>query len=130
MRAKLTRREVAKRRARVVRLVEKLPETTVTQSGTHLSLEVRGKRFGWYLENHHNDGELALNCKASPAVAESLATSAPEKFHVPKYVGHRGWVGLWLDLPRTDWWEVEAVLVEAYRMTAPKSQVAQLPHCD
>jgi hypothetical protein len=35
-------------------------------------------------------------------------------------------VGLWLDLPQTHWPEVEALLAEAYRMTAPKSLVAQL----
>ena len=123
----LTRREAAKRRALVVRLVKKLPEATVTKYGTHLSLEVRGKRFAWYLEDHHGDGRLALNCKAPAGANESLARKAPERFHVPKYIGHHGWVGLWLDLPRTDWSEVEAVLTEAYRMTAPKSLVAQLP---
>jgi hypothetical protein len=64
---KLTRREVARRRARVVRLVVKLPEATPIEHGTHLSLEVRGKRFGWYLEDHHNDERLALNCKAPPS---------------------------------------------------------------
>jgi hypothetical protein len=47
-------------------------------------------------------------------------------FHVPRYLGHRGWVGLWLDLPRIDWWEVESALAAAYRLTAPKSLVARL----
>ena len=27
----------------------------------------------------------------------------PEHFHVPKYMGKKGWVGLWLDLPKLDW---------------------------
>ena len=123
---KLTRREVAKRRARIVRIVRALPEATITEHGRHLSLDVRGKRFGWYLEDHHGDGRLALNCKAPAGANESLASSKPERFHVPKYVGHHGWAGLWLDLPQTDWSEVEAVLTEAYRLTAPKSLVAQL----
>jgi len=123
----VTPREAAKRRARVVGLVEKLPEATATEcGGGHLSLEVRGKRLGWYLDDHHNDGRLALNCKAPPGANELLATTAPDRFHLPKYVGHHGWVGLWLDLPKTDWSEVEAVLVDAYRMTAPKALVAQL----
>jgi hypothetical protein len=123
---KLTQREVAKRRARVVKLVENLPEATVKEYGTHLSLEVRGKRFGWCLQDHHGDGRLALNCRVPSGANESLATSAPEKFHIPKYLGHRGWLGIWLDLRKIDWSEVEVVLVEAYRMTAPKSLVVQL----
>src|SRR5262249_57118582 len=123
---KLTSPEIAERRARVVKLIEQLPEATVTSHGTHLSLEVRRKRFAWYLEDHHGDGRLALNCKAAAGTCESLARKAPDRLHVPKYIGHHGWVGVWLDLPQTDWSEVEALLAEAYRMTAPKSLVAQL----
>jgi hypothetical protein len=92
----------------------------------HLSLEVRGKRFGWCLEDHHGDGRLALNCRVPSGTNELFATSAPEKFHIPKYLGHRGWVGIWLDLRKIDWSQVEAVLVESYPVTARKSLVVQL----
>jgi hypothetical protein len=125
----LTSRAAAKRRTRVLGLLSKLPEAkAVACGGRHLSLEVRGKRFGWYLDNHHDDGRLALNCKAPPRANEVLAATAPDRFHLPKYVGHRGWIGLWLDLSNTDWSEVEAVLVDAYRMTAPKSLLQELSH--
>jgi hypothetical protein len=50
----------------------------------------------------------------------------PTQFHIPKYVGNKGWIGLWLDLPDTDWDQVEVCLVEAYRMTAPKRLAASL----
>jgi hypothetical protein len=126
VRARLTPAESASRRARLVGLVEALPGTKITEHGRHLGLEVRGKRWGWLLDDHHDDGRLALNCKASPGSARALSARAPGMFHVPKYVGHHGWVGLWLDLPRPDWSEVEAVLSEAYRMAAPKALVAQL----
>src|SRR6516165_11324122 len=102
------------RRARILALIEALPEATVVAFGDHLSLEVRRKRFGWYLDNHHGDGRLALNCKAPPGTNKTLAAAAPDKFHVPKYVGHRGWVGLWLDQPKINWQEVESVLMNAY----------------
>lgn len=127
---RLTTDDIERRRSRLVSLVEKLPEATVTKHGTHLSMEVRGKRFGWYLQDHHDDERLALNCKAPRGATKTFVTMAPERFHVPKYLGHHGWVGLWLDLPQTDWSEVEVVLAEAYRMTAPKSLVAQLPADD
>jgi hypothetical protein len=115
----LSAREAARRRARVQRLVAKLPNANAVECGTHLSLEVRGKRFGWYLEDHHGDGRLALHCKAPPGARRMLEAVAPRMFHVPAHVGHRGWIGLWLDLADLDWAEVEAALADAYRMTAP-----------
>ena len=123
---KLNAPEIARRRARVVKFLEQLPDATAVSHGAHLSLEVRRKRFAWYLEDHHGDGRLALHCKAAAGAMESLARKVPDGLHVPKYLGQRGWVGLWLDLPQTDWPAVEALLADAYRMTAPKSLVAQL----
>jgi hypothetical protein len=46
--------------------------------------------------------------------------------HIPKYVSHLGWVGLWLDTPQVDCAEIEAILVGAYRLTAPKKLIAEL----
>ena len=120
----------ASRRARIVAFVESLPEATASASGKHLSLEVRGKRFGYYLEDHHGNGRVALNCKAEPGGNQTLVDFAPERFHIPAYVGPRGWIGLWVDLPGIDWDEVESIIVDAYVLTAPKRLVAQLasPH--
>jgi hypothetical protein len=55
-----------------------------------------------------------------------LTKHAPDRFHIPNYVGHLGWVGLWLDTPQVDWAEVEALLVGAYRLTASKKLIAEL----
>jgi predicted DNA-binding protein (MmcQ/YjbR family) len=38
---------------------------------------------------------------------------------VPPYVGHKGWIGMWLDR-RVDWREVVVVVKRSYRLTAPK----------
>jgi hypothetical protein len=63
-----------RRRRRVISLVESLPEASAVVAGeTHLSLEVRGKRFGYFLDDHHGDGRVALNCKTAPGVNETLA---------------------------------------------------------
>lgn len=125
--SRANRSVVARRRARIVALVESLPEATVTAAGEeHLSLEVRGKRFGYYLDDHHGDGRVALNCKAEPGANQSLAAFAPERFHVPAYLGPRGWIGLWIDLQKIDWDEVQSIIVDAYRLTAPKGLVAGL----
>jgi hypothetical protein len=123
---KITRKVAAERRARVIIIVEGFPEADTVATGNHLSLEVRQKRFGWYLDDHHGDGRLAINCKAPRGVAQQLAKHAPDRFHIPNYVGHLGWVGLWLDTPQVDWAEVEAILVGGYRLTAPKKLIAEL----
>jgi hypothetical protein len=123
---KITRKVAAERRARVIIIVEGFPEADTVATGNHLSLEVRQKRFGWYLDDHHGDGRLAINCKAPRGVAQRLAKHAPDRFHIPNYVGHLGWAGLWLDTPQVDWAEVEAILVGGYRLTAPKKLIAEL----
>jgi hypothetical protein len=114
------------RRDRVAAIVERLPEARAVATGNHLSLEVRRKRFGWYLNDHHGDGRLALNCKAPRGVAQELARQVPGRFHIPKHVGHLGWIGLWLDTTQVDWTEVETILVDAYRLTASKTLIAEL----
>jgi hypothetical protein len=119
------RATIAKRRARLVRLVESLPEGSVS-GDQHLSLFVKGKRYGYYLDDHHGDGRIALNCKAESGVNQELAASEPDRFHIPAYVGPKGWLGLWLDLPEIDWDEIEELILDAYCMTAPKKLAAQI----
>jgi predicted DNA-binding protein (MmcQ/YjbR family) len=48
-----------------------------------------------------------------------LVGADPERFFVPPYVGHRGWVGMRLDR-RPDWNEVAELVRRSYRLTAPK----------
>lgn len=117
----LTHAERASRRERIAGWVAALPGGAVT-GGPHLSLEVNGKRFGWLLDDHHGDGRLALNCRLPQGRNEALAASGKSLYHLPKYVSHRGWAGLWLDLPglEMDWEAVGETLLEAYLMTAPK----------
>jgi hypothetical protein len=64
-------------------------------------------------------------CKAPPGIQAALVETDPSRYFVPPYVGHRGWVGAWLDVD-VDWAEIEGLVHESYRMTAPKRLVAQL----
>ena len=112
-----------KERKRIAKIVASFPEAEAKPTGRHMSLEVRKKRFGWFLVDHHDDGRVALNCKASAEMHDMLQRLVPRHFHVPKYVGSKGWVGLWLDLPKLDWGAVELALREAYVSIAPKKLV-------
>jgi predicted DNA-binding protein (MmcQ/YjbR family) len=118
---------VATVRERVTELCTSLPEVEVEAGGgSHLGFEVRRRRFVWFLDDHHGDGRLALNCKGAPGESARLAEQHPDRFFVPAYLGSRGWIGLWLDAPEPDWDEVERLVVEAYRLAAPKRLAALL----
>ena len=109
-------------RGRVAEIVAAFPEGSATLvNGLHLRLEVRGKRFGWCMEDHHGDGRLVIECKAPPGLALSLVGQNPAIYHVPSYAGARGWIGAWLDAGPVDWDEIRDILWEAYATTAPKS---------
>ena len=65
-------------------------------------------------EREWGEGRLCLWAAAPAELQGALIDDAPERFFVPPYVGHRGWVGLRLDLPRTDWDEVAGVIEDAH----------------
>ncbi len=72
-----------------------------------------------YLDNHHGDGRLALWCAAPEEMQQLLVQADPERFFVPPYVGHRGWIGVRLDLG-ADWEEIAGFVEDAYLSVAPK----------
>jgi hypothetical protein len=47
----------------------------------------------------------------------------PGRFFRPAYVGHRGWLGVRLDVD-VDWGEIDRIVREAYRQVAPKTLAA------
>jgi hypothetical protein len=54
-----------------------------------------------------------------------LVDEEPHRFFVPPYVGHRGWIGVRLDVD-VDWPEVAGIIQDAFRLVAPKTLAAQL----
>ncbi len=104
---------------------EALPEIDIS-GDQHLAFRVRGKTFAYYLDDHHGDGIIALCCKATFAQQQELVARDPERYHVPAYVGAKGWVSLRLDLPRVDWDEVVELLFNAYRLQAPRRLAEQV----
>ena len=94
-----------------------LPEATEKISHGEPTWFVR-KVFVTYAGRHQ--GRPAFWCAAPPGVQEALVGSDPERFFRPPYVGHRGWLGVYLDVPGVDWTEVAEIVTEAYRTVAPK----------
>jgi hypothetical protein len=77
------------------------------------------------LADHHHDDRLAFWCAAPPGVQEELVATDPERFFRPPYVGHRGWLGVYLDV-EVDWGEIAEIVTDAYRCVAPTKLVALL----
>ncbi len=97
-----------------------LPETTERLSHGAPTFFIRDKKtFVMYLDNHHNDGRLAIWCAAPEGMQAALVEADPERFFVPPYVGHRGWLGMRLDRA-FDWNELAGIVEDAYLTVAPK----------
>jgi len=108
------------------RITASYPEVSERLSHGAATFFVRGKRTVCYLtDDHHGDGRLALVCPAPPGVQEELIEADAQRFFRPPYVGHRGWIGLRLDID-LDPDEVAALIDEAYRQVAPVTLVRQL----
>lgn len=102
-----------------------LPEAGVASgTGQHSAFEVRGKKFAYFLVDHHGDGRVALNCKVEPGRQGAMIATDPSRFFMPAYVGAKGWIGFDFDAAAVDWAEVEALLRESYRLLAPKKLAA------
>jgi len=102
-----------------------LPETSERLSHGEPTWFVREKKTFVTYANHHHDDVLGFWCAAPEGVQGKLVSSAPDRFYVPPYVGHRGWLGVRLDV-ELNWDEIADIVEDAYRMVAPKKLVAEL----
>ncbi len=100
-----------------------LPEVSEKLSHGEPTWFVR-KVFVTYADRHHDD-RLAFWCAAPPGVQEEMIAQEPGRFFRPPYVGHRGWLGVYLDVP-LDWAEIAEIVAQAYRTVAPGKLVARL----
>lgn len=108
-------------RLRVICLA--LPEAEERETWEIPTYRIRGKIFA--LESAIAE-RPAVWCKAQPGSQELLVGADPGRFFVPPYLGHKGWVGMWLDR-RVDWSEVAELVRRSYRLIAPKKLAALLP---
>src|SRR5438874_10040315 len=124
MRARILRVEERERTLERIRAIcLGLPETTERLSHGSPTFFVRDKRaFLMVLTDHHGDGRFAIWCAAPEGMQSMLVDADPEKFFVPPYVGHRGWLGVRLDRG-LDWDELAGIAEDAYAEIAPPSLV-------
>jgi hypothetical protein len=70
-----------------------------------------------FLDDHHDDGKLAIWRAAPDGVQIDLIETDPERFFRPPYVGQLGWLGV--PLGGIDDAELAAICREAFATVAP-----------
>jgi hypothetical protein len=103
-----------------------LPEGVEQETWEIPTFRVRAKIFAMYTLD---DARPSVWCKAPPGSQTILVGADRDRFFVPPYVGHKGWVGVHLDA-RPNWREIAALVTRSWRMTAPKRLAATLPTRD
>ena len=69
----------------------------------------------------------SLWLKAQSGAQAALVDADPALYFVPPYVGHKGWVGVYLDLPRMKWAEIAALVETSHRLIAGPAAAGSSP---
>lgn len=103
-----------------------LPAATEKLAWGEPTWRVRDRIFAQLEDHHHNSERVGVWLKAPDGAQEVLVGAAPGRFYRPPYVGHKGWVGAYLDVADIDWDELAGLVEQSYRMVAPKRLLAEL----
>ncbi len=73
-----------------------LPEVEERLSHGAPAFFIKGKKSvaTVWVHGHHQDDYPHLWCAAPAGAQEAYVASDPDRFFVPPYVGHRGWLGV------------------------------------
>jgi predicted DNA-binding protein (MmcQ/YjbR family) len=111
-RAEMQRDEIIRR---FKKICERLPEVTVAPDGFgHMTFRVGKKSF---IIVGQSDEALSFSIKADPTTQAMLIKRGP--YYRTPYIGQHGWVSLNADA-KLGWSEIEDLVVDAYRLAAPK----------
>jgi len=101
---------------RLRKLCLALPEAAEQEAWGDPTFRVGGKIFAML---KRGDGRASIWLNAPDGSQSILVGADPNRFFVPPYLGHRGWVGIRVD-DDPDWAEIAALLERSYRLIAPK----------
>jgi hypothetical protein len=105
------------RKDTVRRLALAMPESVELETWETPTFRVRKKIFAMF-----SDEQRTCWVKSTHDEQQALVAMDPDTFFVPPYVGPSGWVGV--RFAGVDRDELRELLIEAWRMTAPKRLVA------
>src|SRR5690606_24255159 len=73
-------------------------------------------------KGNYPGGRPSVWMKGRDGTQEALITLDPESFFVPPYVGHKGWIGAWMDRPRIKWSMLEDLIAESHGLVGTKQK--------
>jgi hypothetical protein len=106
---------------RIRRLCLAWPEVTERQSHGEAAWFHRDRRSFATMSDHHHDDRVAVWLAAPPGSRDDLVEADPGRYFVPPYVGHRGWIGVYLDVD-IDWDRLEQLIGDAYHTVAMRGR--------
>ena len=89
-----------------------LPNVTERRSHGEAAWFVHDRSFATTADHHHDD-RVSVWLATPAGRQESLIETDVRRFFRPPYVGHRGWVGVYLDIP-VDWDELALLIADAH----------------
>ncbi|MFZ5746163.1 MAG: MmcQ/YjbR family DNA-binding protein [Pseudomonadota bacterium] len=96
-----------------------LPEVEERASHGQPTFFVAGRMFAQFRHNHHGDGRTVLAVRTGEdEEATMLVEAAPELYSTVAYL-RRGWVGLAVGRPDTDWAHVADWIARSWAGSAP-----------
>ena len=110
----------ARRLERLRRIALALPETREVETWGDVTLRVRDKMF---VVTSYD--ATSMSVKATPEDQEALVAGDP-RISVAHYVGRYGWVSVDLTGTGVDWAQVEDLVLDSYRLVAPKKLAKQV----
>lgn len=96
-----------------------LPQATEKEAWGDPTWRVRDRIFAMQKGNFAG-GRPALWLKAADGTQGMLVEADPELFFVPPYVGHKGWIGVYLDGKRIDWGMLGELIAESHALIGPR----------
>ena len=102
---------------RIRAIATALPGASEKESHGEAAWFIRDRQFAT-MSDHHHDDRLAVWLAAPAGRQESLVETDPSRFFRPPYVGHRGWIGVFLDVPTVDWDELASLVADAHALIA------------
>ena len=77
------------------------------------------RRLFLTLADHHHDERVAFWAAAPEGAQEVLVGGHADRYFRPPYYGHRGWIGMYLDVP-VDWDEAADRIREAHEVISSR----------
>ena len=105
------------------------PETAERESFGDPNWTVNGKGFAAQKGNYEG-GRPSLWFKPATGEQQVLVASDADRFFIPPYVGGKGWLAVYLDVPAIDWSEIAELVEDSYRHMAPKRALKLLDATD